>query len=424
MIVNIDYVINIMLTILIGCDRGLNVTRYLDAKQACTQLGIQRQTLYAYVSRGLIRSESAQGKSRARRYDREDVERLAQRKQFRADPSEAARGALRTGEPVLESALTLITDDAVFYRGRNALDLAHDCTLEEVAFLLWTGDLPGGQQIRGTLPATLPEFGAGIDDLPLLQKMQAVLPTAGVADPMAADLQPTSLYQVGWRITHLLAGLCCGGGIGNRGIGEALQQSWLPGQPEAARLLQAGLILCADHELNASAFTARCVASTGANLYAVVGAALGALQGFRHGGASQQVEAMWQEVATEGDVHRAIVRRLERGDHIPGFGHAIYRGIDPRAQVLLELVDRCFPQSDAARMALELRRVVRQVMDQECNIDLALVTLRRAAGLRQGTPQAIFALGRTVGWIAHAIEQYATGKLIRPRASYTGPPPL
>ncbi len=394
--------------------------RYLSSKEACQALGVRSQTLYAYVSRGLIRSEPMGGKSRARRYHGEDVERLAQGKQLRKDPTRAARRALRTGDPVLESSLTLITEEALYYRGLDVLELARERSLEEVAALMWTGDAGAVETIRAKVLIESGFEGALPEGLSPLQQVQAVLPMAAALDSAAADLQPLSLYRVGWRILQLMTRAICGRNAAETGVGRALQQAWLPRRRKAARSLEAGLILCADHELNVSAFTARCVASSGANLYAVVSAALGALQGFRHGAAVQRLDGMWQEIEAVGDVRRAVVLRLERGDRIPGFGHAVYRGMDPRARVLLELVEETFPESDALRVAAELQQVVREVMELECNIDLALATLVRAAGLPSGSAIQLFALGRVVGWIAHALEQYATGELIRPRAAYVG----
>ncbi len=394
--------------------------RYIDSKQACDMLGIRNQTLYAYVSRGLIRSEAARGNSRAKRYHREDVEKLAQRKQIRSDPSKVARGALRVGEPILESALTLITEDSLFYRGHDVVELASQRTIEEVAALMWTGDMSAIESIRGeNLPLPVVLDAPGISPL---QHLQAVLAIAAAADVSALDLQAPTLYRVGWRILHLSARVLCPDANSNEPIAVGLQQAWLPEQPDASRLLNATLIICADHELNVSAFTARCVASSGANLYAVVTAALSAMQGVLHGGVSQRVEAMMHEIESEGSVSRVVRSRLQRGELIAGFGHAVYHGADPRAQILFELIDQHFPQSQALGVAAELCEEVRQVMDLECNVDLALVTLRRAAGLPEGGALQLFALGRVVGWIAHAIEQYGE-PLIRPRATYTGPIP-
>jgi citrate synthase len=219
-----------------------------------------------------------------------------------------------------------------------------------------------------------------------------------------------------------MASVAVGDGAGE-GIAARLARAWLPAHGSAEEILTAVLILCADHELNVSAFTARCVASSGASLYAVVGAALGALQGFRHGGASRRVEALWREVDVEGDAQRVIRDRLERGETCPGFGHVIYNHTDPRARMILELIAEHFPQTDALQRCEALRTAVRDAIGLECNLDLATAALRRAAGLPPDAALTLFALGRAAGWIAHAMEQYETGQLIRPRAKYVGVEP-
>ena len=182
------------------------------------------------------------------------------------------------------------------------------------------------------------------------------------------------------------------------------------------------MILCADHELNVSTFTCRTVASSGASLYAVVTAGLSALQGPRHGGSTGRLEALWDEAAANG-IGDTIASRLRRGDAIEGFGHVVYRGVDPRAKILMELLEEAVPDALELRTARELIEEVGKRTGLSHNVDLALVALRRALGLETGAALLLFCLGRTIGWIAHAIEQYQTGRLIRPRAKYTGPDP-
>src|ERR1700752_2276971 len=115
-------------------------SRYLTARQAAGALGVSLDTLYAYVSRGMLRSEPAPGLTRARRYFRDDIERLKERKELRREPEKASARSLHWGSPVLESSLTLIHDGHVYYRGRDAIDLARSESVERVASLLWTGD--------------------------------------------------------------------------------------------------------------------------------------------------------------------------------------------------------------------------------------------------------------------------------------------
>jgi citrate synthase len=191
--------------------------------------------------------------------------------------------------------------------------------------------------------------------------------------------------------------------------------------PEAAALINSALILCADHELNVSAFTARCVASAGTTPYGAVIAGLAALQGNKHGGHTERVEALFREVGEGNRVRMTIASRLRRGERIPGFGHPLYPDGDPRAKMLLARTTAVFPHKTTLAQAIVSE--VQQTIGQNPTIDFALVTLARALNLPAGAPIALFALGRTVGWIGHAIEQYNLDQLIRPRARYTGTMP-
>jgi citrate synthase len=183
------------------------------------------------------------------------------------------------------------------------------------------------------------------------------------------------------------------------------------------------LILLADHELNVSTFTARCVASARASPYAVVIAGLSALRGPRHGGASEQVLALFSEVGVPSRAREVIAARLRRGELIPGFGHAVYAGRDPRAESL----DRLLRETGIAPRRLALPEAIEAettaVIQQEPNVDFALATLSHTLELPANALLALFGLARTVGWIAHTLEQYAEQPLIRPRARYVGPPP-
>jgi citrate synthase len=184
-----------------------------------------------------------------------------------------------------------------------------------------------------------------------------------------------------------------------------------------AELIRRALVLCADHELNASGFTARCVASTGASLRAAVIGGLAALSGFRHGSMTVRVESFWTALSA-GDMAGKIRRRLESGEAIPGFHHPLYPQGDVRAKALLPHLLPCMP---------EAREIIAHVADltgTHPSVDFALVALRRALGLPEGAAFLLFAIGRCVGWIAHAREQRATQSLIRPRAVYVGSRPV
>jgi citrate synthase len=201
---------------------------------------------------------------------------------------------------------------------------------------------------------------------------------------------------------------------------RALQQAWTPDRPQLAPLLDMALCLCADHELNVSAFTVRTVASARSTPYAAINAGLSALQGSLHGGHTERVLAMLREVGEPRFAAQTIASRLRRGDVISGFHHKLYPEGDPRAKVLLAAIRQAFP--DAPTMALidAVQTAVFNTIGHYATVDLALVALAQVAQLPEDAPLTIFAIGRTAGWLAHAIEQYGQGQLIRPRAKYIG----
>ena len=192
----------------------------------------------------------------------------------------------------------------------------------------------------------------------------------------------------------------------------------------AERLLNAALVLSADHELNISAFTARCVSSAESTPYAVVSAGLAALLGVRHGGASELVGAFLREVETPQNARSAIVSRLRRGENIPGFGHRLYPEGDPRGRLLLQWAAEADPQAPAVELAAAVAAEVKDVIGARPNLDFGLAIVCQVLGLPSHAPLTLFALGRTAGWIGHALEQYENNRFIRPRARYVGVQPV
>lgn len=405
--------------------------RTVTAREAAAMLGVSTATLYAYVSRGLLRSEAGDGSTRARRYLLEDIAALQARKEYRREPAKAAETALGYGMPVLDSSLTLIDDGRLYYRGYDVPTLARERTFEEVAALLWTGSFAGDGLFAAAADLRLPGDFDGLDPGRPIERFQAALALAGAGDLAAHRFTASAVAAAGVRILSLLtrAAISSAGGSGSGGTATAapsslaasLQQAWAPDRPEARALLTAALILCADHELNVSAFTARCVASAGSTPYAVVIAALAALQGYKHGGHTAQAAALLS-VAADG-IRPALAGYLQGGDKLPGFGHPLYPDGDPRARCLLTLLEEVAPAAQQVRLANDLCAAVDEILGLRPTIDFALAALALALGMPRHTPLAIIALGRTAGWIGHAIEQYALDQLIRPRARYTGPPP-
>src|SRR6266567_3448192 len=290
--------------------------RYITAKEAAALLDVKEATLYAYVSRGLIRSEAISDAPRQRLYLAEDVQTLAARKVQRRDPAKVARDALHWGTPMLESALTLITENTLYYRGYDAIQLARAHTFEEVAALLWTGSLEQAEQLFANKPLLASRMWSSADaHLPTLQRLQVAL--AATDDLRAYDFHPEAIAQTGARILWLMAAVAASADTLDTTIAGTLAQAWQPG---TAALLNAALVLCADHELNTSAFAARVVASVEASPYAVVLAGLAALDGFKHGGQTKQATAFLREVAEPSRVRLVLAERLRRGERLPGFG--------------------------------------------------------------------------------------------------------
>ncbi|HSQ32267.1 MAG TPA: citrate synthase family protein [Gemmatimonadaceae bacterium] len=389
---------------------------WIGAAEAARALGVTRPTLYAYVSRGLIRSEPTPGAMRERRYARDDVARLRRRADERRNPDKVAAHALQWGMPVLESSITLIGGDTLFYRGHDAIALARSASVEEVASLVWAGRLDAG---RPTIPARKTRGEQRLSkSSPFIVRAQSGLALASAADAQAFDLRPEGVVRTGWKILDLMVGSAAPRARGD-GIAPALAGGWRV-RPGGEDLIRAALILCADHELNVSAFTARCVASAGSNPYAVVIAGLSALEGAKHGGSTARVESLLASMRRTRSLRTSLTERLRHGTRIDGFGHPLYKHGDPRAAALLAMLGEHFPRSPELRYVREFARVTTSFTRELPNLDFGLAAVSRVLSLPPASGLTLFAIGRTIGWIGHAIEQYALDQVIRPRARYVG----
>ncbi len=398
---------------------------YLTAGEAARLLDVRIETLYAYVSRGVLRSEQGPDK-RQRRYLREDVERLQMRKEQRRNPQKVTDEALHWGAPLLESELTLIEQGACYYRGREVAALARTASIEQVAQLLWKGDDKAAVNWCGRYVASqqVAAVAEQIKTSALVDVFQVLLPLVASSDWRAYDTQRQGVIETGERILGLMVWCACRGDVKGADTATALQRAWVPKTKAARALINAALVLCADHELNVSSFTARCTASAGATLYEVVGAGLAALRGTLHGGVCAQVEAFWLEVSGADSARAAMGARLRRGDRVPGFGHRLYPQGDPRWRVLLDCVVEYAPRSQAVIMARSIEEAGLDILGLAPNVDMGLTTVVQVLKLPVGSALALFALGRAIGWIAHALEQYNSGQLVRPRARYVGSRPI
>lgn len=391
----------------------------MTAAAAVRALGVSRPTLYAYVSRGFLRSASKPGTTRERCYSREDVERLRRRGEERRDPKSVATHALDHGKPILESSITLIDNGRLFYRGYDAVELARTRSVAEIASLLWTRSFD--QIGPDRLVAPTGKFQAA-GDLPFLARAQSTLAIAATRDALAFDHRWESICVCGGRILGLMTRSATGRRDDAHTVDEQLAAAWRV-KARGVDVIRAALILCADHELNVSTFTARCVASAGGSPYAAVIAGISALEGIRHGGLTVRVEAMLHSMRRERSGAAAVAERLQQGHDLSGFGHPLYRNGDPRAKAVFALLRERYQRSAELSFALDVAAAATKTRDEYPTLDFALATVTRVLGLPPKSALTLFAIGRTIGWIGHAIEQYATGQLIRPRARYVGESP-
>ncbi len=414
------------------------MTEWIGAAEAAERLGIKPASLYAYVSRGVLsRRRDADG--RASMFDAEEVAQLARH----GRPRRGTAGA----ELVIESELTEITSTTQRYRGHDATSLALRCTFEEVAMLLWTGALPGadalpravdgpdysdpGRRTRwSATPAALAAGRAAQAALPPgtlpLERIQVIVPALAVTDPFRLHLDRPAVVAAGMS---LIAGmtdalpLAGAAGPADDGIAARLAARLCPA-PASADLIQvvsAALVLVADHELAASTLAARVAASMRADPYAVVSTGLGAMTGALHGGAALGAEIMLGAADSPADAPRVVGDVLRRGEKLPGFGHFVYRDGDPRANLLLRLIAELAPDSERLAVASAVTAEARRRALPDPNIEFALAVLVGVAGMIRGAGEAMFAIGRTAGWLAHAMEEYERNIPIRPRCVYTGP---
>ena len=406
---------------------------YLTAAEAARRLGVKPATLYAYVSRGVLSRVRAPD-GRTSLFGVEEVEQLARRGRPRRPAGVA--------DITVESAITEITGDSLRFRGLDATRLAVSRTFEEVAELLWTGEFPSGRasgrEPWRARPAALAAGRAAQAALPAgtlpLERLQVIVPAMAATDPLRLQLDRPAVIAAGQNI---IAGMvdCLPGDVTSAASEPVAGRLWSrlcagngPGHgqgrpaPGLMRALSAALVLLADHELAASTLAARAAASVRADPYAVVGTGLGAMSGALHGGASLGAETLMAAATGPEDVPRVVAELLRRGEKVPGFGHFVYRGGDPRAILLLDLVRRVAPKSRQLAVADAVFAEVRHKSLPEPNIDFAIATLVRVAGMVRGAGEAIFAVARTAGWIAHALEAYSGPGPLRPRAVYTGRP--
>jgi citrate synthase len=394
---------------------------WIEAGEAARRLGIKRATLYAYVSRGLL-DRRVHTDGRRSLFDAAQVARLRDRN---APPRDGHRLSF-------VSSVTVLGPDRPYYRGRDALDLARDgLGYERVAEWLWTGEDHPAADWRPR-PDAVASAAAAQQVVPAhalpLDRVQLAVATLAVADPMRSALDPEAVRATARAlVAGAVDALPTRGGGTAPSAGTIAERLWpkltaRPPRPELVRLLDAALVLLADHELAASTVAARIAASVRADPYAVVGAGLGVVGGPLHGGASLGAERLLAAIPAPDRASRAIGERVRAGERIPGFGHVVYENGDARATTLLQLIRET--AGGHPRLA-----VAEAVVDElagrglpAMNVDFAVATLTGLCDMTVGAAEAVFAVARSAGWIAHALEEYERRTPLRPRAVYAGPP--
>lgn len=371
--------------------------------EACRRLGVQPQTVYAYVSRGKLEVMPDPADSRRSLYRTEDVAGLAKRKQAGRKHETLATNTLFGAEPSIPTALTTFSRGRPYYRGQDAVSLARSASLEEVAQLLWAGEQAVDFCCALTGPLEKPGRASAF----------TLLGGLAASSHSTRGRLTRVLHAEGQALVGALAN-AFGAKPGQQPLHLRFAKGWKQTAP-VADLLRTAMVLLVDHELTSSAFVARIAASTGASLPACLLAGLTTLSGPLHGDASGRVQALFSEVERLGE-DAVLAHYLSTGLPLAGFGHHIYPDGDPRAAALLALFE---PPQVIARF---IQKVAAQTGLQP-NIDVALAALVAHHKLPVDAAFGLFATARSVGLLAHSLEQLGVAQVIRPRGRYVGLPP-
>ncbi|MEU3254409.1 citrate synthase [Streptomyces sp. NPDC006997] len=407
--------------------------RRLSTKEAAELLGVKPETVYAYVSRGQLSSRRAPG-GRGSTFDAKEVEALARRN--RRDGGAGAGGSGAAGGPGRELAvrtrITLIDKDRYYFRGVDATELAARHSYEEVAEWLWTGRLRPGATFTAPESAVAVARSA-VGALPghstPTDRLRVAAIAAAAADPLRFDLSEEAVLGTARVLIPTLVAALPPVRLTHRDEGPLAHRLWgrLSGRPadEASlRVLDTALGLLGDHDLAASTLAVRVAASARAHAYAAVSAGLGVIEGPLHGAASGLAHRLLLDVLDHGDAAPVIAEELRAGRRVPGLGHRLYPGEDPRARALFALLDDLPHAAPALAAARDIEATAARHHPLHANVDLALAVLTASSGMPATAGETIFAVARTAGWIAHALEEYGERPLrMRPSGQYVGPRP-
>ncbi|MEU7058812.1 citrate synthase [Streptomyces sp. NPDC046197] len=400
--------------------------RRLSTRETAELLGVKPETVYAYVSRGQLSSRREPG-GRGSTFAAEEVEALARRTRREAGVASGSGGELS-----VRTAITLIDKDRYYFRGVDATDLAARHSYEEVAEWLWTGKLRRGATL--TAPkASVAVARRAVDALPEhtgpTDRLRVAAIAAAAADPLRFDLSEEAVLGTARALVPTLVNALPPVLRGHRDQGPLAHRLWarLSGRPadEASlRALDTALGLLADHDLAASTLAVRVAASARAHAYAAVSAGLGVIEGPLHGAASGLAHRLLLETLDRGSAGPVIAEELRDGRRIPGLGHRLYLGEDPRARALFGLLEEMPQAAPALAAARDIVTTVARHTPLHANVDLALAVLTVSCGMPATAGETIFAVARTAGWIAHALEEYGERPLrMRPSGHYVGQRP-
>ena len=349
---------------------------------------------------------------------------------------------------ICESEISFIDgqEGKLIYRGYDAIELARQSTFEEVAYLLWYGGLPRPTEFKAFLAGFTGSMKLPVETTMILRMfpkaatpmevIRTAVSSLGHWDPDSGNTGLDASLRKAQRLTLRIPLLIAAHQrlregkepikpIPRRGIAFNFLYTLQDREPEPAaeKAFNAALILHADHELNASTFSARVTASTMADIYSSVTSAIGTLKGPLHGGANMEVMDMLEQIGDPADTRKFIEAKLARKEKVPGFGHRVYRCEDPRVAILREFA-RTMSEKQGDTRFFEMTEIIREVVMEKtrvfANVDLYSASLYNALGLPKELFTPIFAISRTVGWTSHILEQWANNRLIRPRAEYVG----
>jgi citrate synthase len=401
----------------------------LTAAEACALLGIKAQTLYAYVSRGLLRAETRPGHT-GKLYARDDLESLLARSRARAGHGPTAASAMRWGDPILDSAITCIQAGQIYYRGYSLRELLRrELDFEQLAELLWSGDLPH-QRLEWAPCAFVLPHEEDLASASLSRRLMHRLSRVALHDPEETDERiDQTLKRARSLIQHTVDALFPASAGVPQPLAKRMATALGLNQGEAVDAINTALLVSADHELNASTFAARVAASTGADLYASLLAGLASFSGRHHGWASLDVHAFLTELPPGSSRRRQLQSLMETSPFPPGFGHRLYADGDPRFEPLWQKARAlaAVRKGDAQHWIDEIASVLNLAKSMGCplpNLDFGLVTVALALGLSREGAATLFIIGRLAGWTAHILEQRQQGFLLRPRARYVGRTPM